>query len=76
MPPALFALVILEIVSHFLPWSVQTSILLFILPPVAEMTNTHHNTQLFLFYVEMGSYKHLIWAGLNSDPPNLSITVS
>jgi hypothetical protein len=45
MPPALFALVISEIGSHFVPRSDCTVILLFMIPGVAGMTGACHHIQ-------------------------------
>jgi hypothetical protein len=49
-----FALVILEIVYHFLPRSGWTKSPYFMLPAIAGMTDVHHHTKLL---VEMGSCK-------------------
>jgi hypothetical protein len=46
MPPALFALVILEIEFCFLPKLACTMTLLSRLPAAAGMTDMHHHTQL------------------------------
>jgi hypothetical protein len=57
LAPALFALVILEIRSHFLPRSFY-----FILCAVTEMTGAYHHTQLFA--IEMESHKLFAYSGL------------
>jgi hypothetical protein len=59
MPPALFALVILEIRSCFFPRLAWNMILLFQLP-VTYLTGTYHHAQLFS--IEMG-YGNGIWPG-------------
>jgi hypothetical protein len=48
MPPALFALVIFRTGSYFMAMQDWTTILLFVLPLVAEMTGMHHCAQLFI----------------------------
>jgi hypothetical protein len=52
MPVALFALVILEIGSHFMPGLAWTSVLLVVLLYIAGMTGLYQSAQLLL--VEMG----------------------
>jgi hypothetical protein len=64
MPPAHFALVIFEIVSHFMPWPAWTEMLSFVLPHVAGMTDTCHHAQL---WVE----NFLPGLALNCNPFNL-----
>jgi hypothetical protein len=51
MPQALFALVIFEMRSYFLPGSERTVTLLFMLPTVTGMTGQKNYAQLL---VEMG----------------------
>jgi hypothetical protein len=47
MFPVLYALVIFEIGSHFMPGPASTAIL-FVLPHKAGMTGMHHHTQPFI----------------------------
>jgi hypothetical protein len=61
-PPALLALVIFEIGSHFMPGLAWTVILPFMLPCRAKMTGGCHHIPLLL--VEMGSQKFFTQAGL------------
>jgi hypothetical protein len=53
MLPALFALVIFEIGSHFMPGPAWTVIFLFVLPCIARMMSKHHHAQLL---VQMASH--------------------
>jgi hypothetical protein len=55
LSPALFVLIIFEIGSHFTPMPGWTSILLFVLPCIEEMTGLCHCKQPL---VEMGSQEH------------------
>jgi hypothetical protein len=48
MPPVLFALVVFEIPSHFLPELAWIMILLFMLPKIAGIIGVLHYNQLFL----------------------------
>jgi hypothetical protein len=68
MLSALFALVILEIGSLFLP---RTAIPYFKLPTITRMTGTCHQDQAFS--TEMGSLELFAWAGLE---PIFLISVS
>jgi hypothetical protein len=66
IPPALFALVILEVRAHFLPRQTWTTILLFAYH-LTWMTGVWHHTQHFSF--EMGSWEYFFTkAGLDCDP--------
>jgi hypothetical protein len=62
MLPALFALVILELGSRFLPRPACTLILLFMLSTIAGMTGAHLQAQLL--FVEMESLEFFYWGGL------------
>jgi hypothetical protein len=71
MPPALFALVIFDIESSFLPGPAWTVILLFTLPAIAGMTGVHYSSHLL---AEMESSELFAWAGF--DPPDLSLLMN
>jgi hypothetical protein len=59
MPPALFALVILEKGSHFLPLLAWTLLLLFLLPAVAGMAGTW--PQVIVYLLRWGLMNFLPW---------------
>jgi hypothetical protein len=66
MPLALFVLVIFEIWSCFMLWHVWTTILLFVHPSIAGMTDKHHCSQPL---VEMGSC--ILFTGDGLEPQSL-----
>jgi hypothetical protein len=73
MPPAFFALIILEIGCLFLPRPAWTMSLLFTLPAIAGMIGTHNQARLFPIEMEVSQIPPpspgLAW---NHDPPSLS----
>jgi hypothetical protein len=72
MPPVLFALVILETGSPFLPEPVWTMILLFLLPTVGGMTGAC----LLLFPLRWGLLKYFHGLAWDHNPPDLSLPCS
>jgi hypothetical protein len=63
MPPGLFAPVILEIGSRFLPGPAWTMDLLFYTSHCTGITGVQHHTRLL---VEVGSCELFSWAGLGT----------
>jgi hypothetical protein len=70
MSPALFALVILDLGSHFWPGEPGLCSSYFMFSAIAEMTGMGHHTQLL---VEMGFHKVLPRLLSNWDPPYISL---
>jgi hypothetical protein len=69
-PPPFFAVVILEIGSHFLPGLAWTECFYFILPTITGVIGTYQHMQIFS--IEMGSCKlfllKLVWSSNLSLP--------
>jgi hypothetical protein len=73
-PPAHFALVILEMWSHFLSRLAGNKILLFIVPTVTGMTDVWYQAHLFSWGgVSWPFFARLDW---NCTPPDLSLPCS
>jgi hypothetical protein len=71
MPPALFALVILEKGSCFLHRSVWTVIVLFYTPAVGGVTGTHHCAQLLIETGDLVNFLHGVASNLSLPKLNL-----
>jgi hypothetical protein len=67
-PPPLFALVIFETGSHFLPRLAWTTSLLFMLPAITGMKV--RNSSLSFFPLKRGLTNFFAW---NHDPPDLTL---
>jgi hypothetical protein len=62
MPPGLFAFVIFEIGSHFMPWPAWTSVFLFVLP--SSLNDRHVPPSPDFYWLGEGSPDLFDWAVL------------